>query len=738
MRSLTGDQLWIANSKFYNRSPEIKILHTKMQTHMFVYFSSYSCSFALSSACQLLTARTALGLLSSKNKQTHNTIHTSQTMPNTRNSVKRKVPEASANAPPASSKTKKTKSTSLPPARAASSAASATSIASRFVSGLAAQLAADQRSVAVVKSSFREALAVLPEGKLKAELLRDEAATVQRLAAEVRAIGAKDKPGTASGAGSGAAAAAAGTPARREVTGRPGRSAARGKASKVTPWTAGLHDRARPLAEKHGNSAALRSSALNPRAPVHLLVDATEIAETDAMDVGDAASPPLAAPLESAVDNMRNLTRALATDPRPGGLAFFTDRAATLASAASGAALAAKVATGGDGEGLKGATEALGLMLRMLQVSGLAAVTPTPDEAPAVDPAHALLLPCLPRPTEDVVLGKGGVALPPSRRSVARLLAHYSLSLAAYSATEKGGAPALVKGAQSVAAGGRGGCGERGIAGQVSSSNNSSSSDNSSDEEEESGAGPGAGRGTAALSQHLLTLSVGHLRGDETATLEFLRCVGDACFASPPAGSGLRQQSLLAAVADSLAPMCARALARLRRPSASPAPTPAQFLRRAYAYRVVKALVVGDATAVRLWDFVGAAAAPRALLDFLGRPEAPVAVGGGPAGAALAELASRRDSPPAIGELLRSSAACAPSALGPLLSTMERLVGVGEGVMGHDSGGGGGNGKPDDSAVVGGFFVDTEGSGGGGDANVILAPLRGGSNGKRRGGDAEE
>lgn len=315
---------------------------------------------------------------------------------------------------------------------------------------------------------------------------------------------------------------------------------------------------------------------------------------------------------------------------------------------------------------------------------------------------------------------------PPARISVARLLAHYAASLAACSA----GRTAVITSAQAAATGG----------GREGSDDESSSDSN---EEEETGDGHDNKNNNTALSRHLSALCAANLAGSEPGTLEFVRCVGDAVFATDGCGGDVP-------LASPLAPSCGRALARLRRPAASPAPTAAQFLRRAYAFRVVEALKrsarstslsskpispsrqgaiapaaiagrgSGGATsgggggAAAAWDFVGDSSAPPALLEFLGRPEAPVAVGqGGAAQPALKELASRRNSPAAVAELLRSSPACAPAALGPLLSAMERLQGGEEG---------GGKTAAAVAVGVGGFFVDTGGAAGGPES-VVLARL---------------
>lgn len=382
--------------------------------------------------------------------------------------------------------------------------------------------------------------------------------------------------------------------------------------------------------------------------------------------------------------------------------------------------------------------------------------------------------PKLPCPRSFVVrrsLSLQSGSLPSARKSVARLLAHYVVAAAACSIRRQkgaGGAAAVVKSARAAAIGRGGG------AGPETGTDDESSDSSSSDDYEDDDASDGSN--TAVLSRHLSALCAANLAGNEVATLEFLRCVGDYLFVTPEAGTAVSSSSShpsgdRVAILVCVAPACARALARLPRPSASPAPSAAQFLRRAYAFRVMDALNQSAASASlkssssgsarkgvmttasvaiasrrrgangsagssaasqgvsrtpTRWDFVGAARAPPSLLHFLSRPEGPVAVGKGPAAAALKELASRRHSPAEVAELLRSSPACAPAALGPLLSAMEGLEGSARGEEDQQGVGGErreGNGTAPD--VVGGFFVDTGGAG----AETVLASLGGGGGG---------
>ncbi|CBJ30372.1 hypothetical protein Esi_0188_0014 [Ectocarpus siliculosus] len=640
----------------------------------------------------------------------------------------------------------------------------AVSRAHKFIVGLAVQLTStcDDEEVDVdvqVEGLFRAALGALPAGKLKAELVQDEAATMKTLAAEVASIRSKQQQSQNGG----------------EVA--TGKDAGVAAACALVPCTAQLYRQARAIAEKQSrgidgaatDNKPLRALALSPRAPLDLLANA--MGSTSKLD---GAAAPVSTTLDAAVISLRDLVGALAADPlaamSPSGLAFFADRAAVLASSAARSLVAGRGDTrGGDSvTGDKAAleVEALGLMLRILQVAGLAlsaaaggntasGLLRATDDAGSggcrpADPASWLLLPCAPETPSawngevsatslDSSLGtlpRNEVdSTPPARISVARLLAHYAASVAACSVGRK----AVVKAAQAAAtAGGR----------EVSDDESSSDSD----EEEETGDGPDSNKSNnIALSRHLSALCAANLAGSEPGTLEFLRCVGDAVFATDDVGN--------VSLAAPLAPACGRALARLRRPAATPAPTAAQFLRRAYAFRVTETLnrsaraaslssskppsrkeaiaptaIAGRgssgcarsgsgggaaAAAAAAWDFVGDSSAPPALLEFLGRPEAPAAVGQGDAAQpALKELASRRNSPAAVAELLRSSPACAPAALGPLLSAMERLQGVGEG---------GGNTAAAAAAVgVGGFFVDTGGAAGGA-RSVVLARLGNGA-----------
>lgn len=754
----------------------------------------------------------------------------------TQTGVKRKAPLAAAPAPSPSSKQAKKHTTRKARDNAATSNTTPMAgLARRFISSLAKQLTSDGElggtatatatsSLLEVEGAFHAALGALPKGKLKRELQRDEAATIQQLAAELGALNnSHTASDTAVGATSESLVQRKGTEhgevrrddaAHSKSDADPTSDAVSGDGTTgevVVPCTVQLYGLARQKALRDSNSSGtsdtqcqqnslLRALALNPRAPLDLLVDAmweasagaqaraellsflekkqaprpaagsvpigaalylapADTEDGDQMDVDARTSNAAVATLKSAVDGMRNLVKALAADPNAAvsasGLAFYAHRAAVLAEAARYGVLREWIAaaaegrswSGGGADGAAGSREAdgvvmaaLGLMLRILQVAELAS-SAAPFFASAKggaldDPAGKLLLPCVPETTRTG--SDGSTVVPAARRSIARLLADYAVVLAACSAEWKGGAAALIKGARAWAAGG---------GDQHDDSSDSSSGDEESDEEE---AAVGRARVTAnedggALSRHLLTLCAAHLSGDEGATLEFLRCVGDASFVPHAEDqSGRRQQSSLSsAVSSSLAWPCARALSRLPRPNASPAPTATLFLKRAYAARVVEALGRTPASSTttslqkrtghraattttttgsnpaRPWDFVGAAPAPRALLDFLGRPEAPVAVGDGEAGEALRSLAARRESAAAVGELLRSSKACAPAGLGALLAAMERFSGMESG-KDTESGEGGGqcNGQEDE---VCGFFVDTGGSAEG--AGAVLSPL---------------
>ncbi|CAB1108255.1 unnamed protein product [Ectocarpus sp. CCAP 1310/34] len=640
----------------------------------------------------------------------------------------------------------------------------AVSRAHKFIVGLAVQLTStcDDEEVDVdvqVEGLFRAALSALPAGKLKAELMQNEAAAMKTLAAEVSSIRSKQQQQQQQPQKGGEVAT--------------GKDAGVAAACALVPCTAQLYRQARATAEKQSrgidgtatDNKPLRALALSPRAPLDLLVNA--MGSTSKLD---GAAAPVSTTLDAAVICLRNLVGALAADPlaamSPSGLAFFADRAAVLASSASRSLVARRGdsrggdSITGDKAGLE--VEALGLMLRILQVAGLALsaagggttasglLRATDDggcgSCRPADPASWLLLPCSP---ETSSAWNGEVAAtpsdsspgapprnevdstPPAQISVARLLAHYAASVAACSVGRK----AVVKAAQVAATG----------EGREGSDDESSSE---SDEEEETGDGPDNKKSNnISVSRHLSALCAANLAGSEPGTLEFLRCVGDAVFATDDGGD--------VSLAAPLAPACGRALARLRRPAASPAPTAAQFLRRAYAFRVAEALnrsaraaslslskppsrkeaiaptaiagrgssgcasSGGGAAAAAEWDFVGDSSAPPALLEFLGRSEAPAAVGQGSAAQpALKELASRRNSPAAVAELLRSSPACAPAALGPLLSAMERLQGGEEG--------GGKTAAAATAVGVGGFFVDT-GEMAEGAESVVLARLGNGT-----------
>lgn len=672
--------------------------------------------------------------------------------------------------------------------------------AGKFVFGLAARLAGEERDT-FVKDSFRAALAALPKGKLKRELEKDEASTLRLLAGEVHRLkpavtaAATAEPGAAAAAAGGVGTKTKGRGKKRERSAEKdedetGISVAIGaEGTDIVPCTRELYSRARSQAEKQllsgGDSkgsntsssavvakattkktSSLKTLALNPRAPLDLLIDAMDGTETP----GGALKTPTSVQdtvLHAALDGMRNLVAALATDPRAAmsvsGLAFYADRAAALAESVS-VELAATQGGRWAPAGLMSstATEAMGLMLRILHVAGLATTAAAVEATATIVADHAadtLLLPCVPETTQEAAGGNGAKVLPP-HQAVARLLAHYAIAMGVCSTVDwNGGVPAFIKSVQAASMGGRGSAsnaqGERRVSdGNCSDSESSDSEEEALDEGERlssaSGWGGGGGGGSA-LSSHLLTLCAIHLAGRESTTLEFVRCVGDACY------TGGARPRLSPAVAASLAPTCALALVRLPRPVSSPAPSATLFLRRAYASRIVHSLLlesssyfaaggVGSgkgggelggrrinfpAAASRPWDFVGAAAAPRALLEFLGRPEAVAAVegaaggaGAGAGAAALKQLAKRRDSPRAVEELLRSSEACAPCALGPLLEAMESLGGEEECEASGDGKGEAGY----DVVALGGFFVDTAGAGGEQRKSeaVSLAPLRGG------------
>ncbi|CAM9380394.1 unnamed protein product, partial [Scytosiphon promiscuus] len=607
----------------------------------------------------------------------------------------------------------------------------------RFLRGLAAQLAseADEADGQVhidIHGALQAALEALPKGKLKGSLLKSEHEALQTLVAEFESVrqqqGEREREPESDGRG-------------RSDAATPGDAVAAGaSAGDIVPCTVQLYRRARAIAEEAGSctkeSKLLKALALSPRAPLDLLVDA--VGATDAgSTLGDLAA--IASPtLESAVAGLRSLAKALGADPRaalsPAGLAYFADRAAVLASSAA-KVLASDGADGvGDeaGEAAEATTgEALGLMLRILQVAGMGLSAPggamVAGEGDAGNgdgcaqgeaACDRLLLPCSPEASSP---SKQAGPPPSARRSVARLLAHYVVAAAACCTRRQsraGGAAAVIKRARAAAAG----------QARSTDPDNATDDDSSDSSDDDDSDGDGDGEGAASLSRHLSALCAANLAGNELATLEFLRCVGDALFVAPEAGTAMASSPPSVggggggggvSIFVCVAPACARALARLPRPSASPAPTAAEFLRRAYAFRVVDALDQSAASASLLsslsgsarkgaattsaavslvsrgrggrrsaasgapsqgaartparWDFVGEAGAPPSLLHFLGRPEGPVAVGKGPAGAALKKLASRRQSPAEVAELLRSSPACAPSALGPLLSAMEGL-----------------------------------------------------------------
>ncbi|CAN0196634.1 unnamed protein product, partial [Pylaiella littoralis] len=660
-------------------------------------------------------------------------------------------------------------------------ATGAASRANKFIVGVAGQLLSSRGDAAVdgdvdvdVEGAGRAAVEALPEGKLKAELLRDEAATI-------KAVKAKDgKRRKHSGGETAEEDNGAAGPATAAEAADGG-----GGGGVVIPCTNQLYRRARATAEdqrrNRNDDKLLKALALSPRAPLDLLVDAigTATAMTDGSRANSSGAGSATSVVEPAVTLLRNLAMAVAADPRavvssPSGLNFFADRAAVLASSAAKALTVGCDSGNGGSEGASAAAaggEALGLMLRLLQVAAQALSALGNKTAAAVgnsgwggggggggnddkndaqeesvvaaDPADQLILPYSPEisslPSSDALVvtaaaepatstgNTGGsytttakmMPPPPARLSVARLLAHYAVVSATCCSARSGrrekgvgaaaAAAAVIKSARAATV--------VGVARDTEDGGESSSSSSSSDGED---AGTLDSNNSVVLSRHLSALCAGLLAGNEPATLEFVRCVGDFFFVpssscsssqgsaattTAVASAGGNTTAITAAAAAAhaavrgafLAPACARALARLPRPSISHSPpTAAQFLKRAYCYRVVDALnqsataaeaasvpsrprergAVTAAVAIARgvgwrpkptrsahggssasssspWDFVGAvgaSGAPSALLEFLGRPEAPAAVGKGLAGTALKELATRRDSLAAVAE----------------------------------------------------------------------------------------
>lgn len=318
--------------------------------------------------------------------------------------AKRKSPEGQS--PANGSKAKKNRH---PPAAASN----------LFLRGLAAQLAseADEADGQVdidIRGALQAALGALPEGKLKGALLKNEHEALETLVAEFESVlqqqqqqEDKKEADKSDSSGSGDAAAALGDAA-----------ASTGGASEVVvPCTVQLYRRARAIAENTGSSNnaternLLKALALNPRAPLDLLVDA--VATTDGGNNTASSDPSTTTTLEAAVGGLRSLTKALGADPRaalsPAGLAFFADRAAVLASSAAKAMTAAsKRSDDRDQAGAATGEEALGLMLRVLQVAGMGlsargvAEDGGADGAGdgntqgAAEPSQRLLLPCSP------------------------------------------------------------------------------------------------------------------------------------------------------------------------------------------------------------------------------------------------------------------------------------------------------------------------------------------------------
>lgn len=673
-----------------------------------------------------------------------------------------------------SPKAKKGRYVSNPSAK---SKATTAALITKFMSGLAAQLlpeeANDNSSNGPVDAvrSFRVAVAALPKGKLKRALEKDEAGNVERLAAELRALAAKD---------------AADPPAKATPPVRANEQcsnlvqgsglaapSADGSRAEVVPCTVKLYAKARELAterSKKGDHSLLRSLAVNPRAPADVLMEAM----IDKRVISEASSNET--DLGSVLIEVRNLTRVMVADPSAAATPLLADRLAKLASAVAEAASTAY--SGGTGElDSAMASEALGLALRVLQVSGLVSpLNRTTGQPVAVDVlADRLLLPCFqektgaPRGTE-----RGASTKPlPGRRSTSTsfLLAHYASALAACSIGWEGGSTALLRSVRLAAAAGTATGHQRHVGGEISPRDESSDECESEEDEGKEEMVDGI-PDFDPLMRHLLTLCAGHLSNEESATLDFLRCLGDICFV-PRVGEQepRRSQPLLPpTVAVRLATTCSRVLSLLPRPSASPDLSAVHFLKRAYAARVVRALGrmsfassevesssrrrkgallsfgndrsdwAGTAAVVQPWDFVGSSEVPPGLLDFLKRPEAPAVVGRGTAAeAALRVLASRRDRPVSLIEALRSAEECAPSALGPILSAVEMLSDV-DGNGDIEAVDGDGRGGVDvvrreggDAEICGGFFIDTGGdalSGGSGKEEggaMVLAPLGGGT-----------
>lgn len=635
----------------------------------------------------------------------------------------------------------------------------------KFISGLAAQLLPEEvhdnnsnGSVDAV-SSFRVAVAALPKGKLKRMLEKDEVGNVERLAAKLRALAAKD-------------AAEATPPARANKQRRNlvrgvglAASSSNGSKSEVVPCTVELYAKARELATERsekGDHSLLRSLAVNPRAPADVLIEAIN----EKRVLSDASSNET--DFGSNLVEMRNLTKVMVADPSAAATPLLINRMANLASAVAEAASTTNDRSTGDLD-LAMASEALGLTLRMLQVSGL--VSPpnrTSGKPAAVDRlADRLLLPCF----QEMTGAERGTSMKPfpghRSSSTSFLLAHYALALAACSVGWEGGSSALLRSVRSAAAAGTSTDQQRHVGGEMLPRDESSDEGESEEDEGEEDIMDGI-PGFDPLTKHLLTLCAGYLPNEESATLDFLRCLGDACFV-PRVGEPEPRRSkplLPSIVASRLTATCSRVLSLLPRPSASPDLSAVHFLKRAYAARVVRALCrmssvtsevenssrrrkgalssfrsdrgganLDPPAVVQPWDFVGSSEVPPGLLDFLKRPEAPAVVGRGTAAeAALRVLTSRHDRPALLVEVLRSAEECAPSVLGRILSAVEMLSDVDGNEAIEDVDGDKRDGmdvvrrENGDVETCGGFFIDTGGdalSGGEEESGgaMVLAPL---------------
>lgn len=648
-------------------------------------------------------------------------------------------------------------------------------LARKFVAGLAARLAGDDFDSA--EGAFRAAISALPQGKLKKELARNEASTLLVLSAAIGDIRA------ASVASSRCITDHSGELETIEVGSKDGRDKRRRKlmandvevardahASRTPPvplvaCTSRLYSRVRRNAQKLAASSSepslsrngrrdIRALALNPRAPFDLLVDAMGGAGITRVQGGAGSCTSTTSKLP--LDGLKALTSALAVDPHSAlstsGLAFYIDRAAVLAAIVSSSALLRQTpAVQGEEMIAPEGIDELRLIFRILQVASFAVELPsdrsyTDQNSPYTSFAsptspqsslgestpfagianQQLLLRCIPATTRKAAGsdGKGeDVEVPGAEISIACLLAHYAVALAAQCANSerKCGARELIR-SVSMASGGVE-CGD---------SDGESSDDEGSDDEDNGGQLSCGGR-ESVLSCHLLTLCSTHLAGDEVATLEFLRCIGNTLY---PKGKGSSHPSLVQSVADSLAPTCALALSRLRRPGASPAPSATRFLARAYAFRLVKSLISGDvleATAScgmsvtkakrrsthslgcttwstgrgHSWDFVGDAPVPTSLLEFLRSSsevsEALESMGRSGVTAYLRLTSSCRTGSD-LASLLRDHPACSPTVIQVLLEAAENLT---QGMIREDATQDRAHQSNSKTETVDGFFVDT-------------------------------